>query len=197
MLVRSYPPLPLDLKEAARYAHCPQEVLENEFSDCIAACRKTLICAVCAERFPVTPLENGLDLGFAKTRSQALAKNLRGCSHMVVFAATVGLGLDRLIRKYALLSPSKAAVCHALGSAAVETLCDRFCEDLITEYGGARPRFSPGYGDLPLTLQREIFAALSPEKHIGVTLGENLMMTPSKSVTAIVGLPNAGGSAWS
>ena len=55
-------------------------------------------------------------------------------------------------------------------------------------YGQTMPRFSPGYGDLPLTAQREMFRMLECEKRIGVYLNESLLMSPSKSVTAIVGL---------
>ena len=53
---------------------------------------------------------------------------------------------------------------------------------------GCSPGFSPGYGDLPLDLQREIFAALDCPKRIGVSLNESLLMSPSKSVSAIIGL---------
>ena len=49
-------------------------------------------------------------------------------------------------------------------------------------------RFSPGYGDLPLEFQREIFRALDVPRRIGVSLGSSCLMSPSKSVTAIVGI---------
>ena len=188
MTVKSYSSLPLDLKEAARYAHCPQETLVSGFADCISACEKALVYRICGRAFPIGFLPEALDLGFVQTDSRKLAKNLADCSGVFVFCATVGMELDRLIRKYALLSPAKASVCHAIGSAAVETLCDRFCAELKETFGETRPRFSPGYGDPPLTLQIDVFSAISPEKHIGVTLGENLIMTPTKSVTAFVGL---------
>lgn len=53
---------------------------------------------------------------------------------------------------------------------------------------GQRPRFSPGYGDLPLSAQREIFAVLDCGKRIGLMLNDSLLMSPSKSVTAFVGI---------
>jgi cobalamin-dependent methionine synthase I len=74
----------------------------------------------------------------------------------------------------------------------VESLCDAFCAELKAEAmeNGCftRPRFSAGYGDLPLSLQKDIFRALSPEKHIGAALRESLIVSPSKTVTAIVGI---------
>ena len=78
---------------------------------------------------------------------------------------------------------------QAIGAERIEALCDAFCDDISKEYNIAiKPRFSPGYGDLPLECQKDIFAVISPEKHIGLTLTDSMLMSPSKSVTAIVGL---------
>ena len=51
-----------------------------------------------------------------------------------------------------------------------------------------KPRFSPGYGDFPLDFQRDIFATMSLAKNIGITLNNSLLMSPSKSVTAVIGI---------
>ena len=78
---------------------------------------------------------------------------------------------------------------QALGAERIEALCDAFCDSLISEKGVLlRPRFSPGYGDLPLEVQKDIFSLLECHKRIGVSLNESLLMSPSKSVTAFVGL---------
>ena len=74
------------------------------------------------------------------------------------------------------------------GMERIEALCDAFCKDLSMEYGALTPRFSPGYGDLPLDIQRSVFRFLEPEIKIGLTLSESLIMCPSKSVTAFVGI---------
>ena len=114
---------------------------------------------------------------------------MQGCSTAVFFVATIGLEIDRLIMKYSSLSISKAISFNALGTERVESLCDNFCSDLNKEYNGRTTlRFSPGYGDLPLEMQKDIFALLNCEKNIGVSLNESLLMSPSKSVSAIVGI---------
>ena len=53
--------------------------------------------------------------------------------------------------------------------------------------GGARlrPRRSPGYGDIPLEMSREILEKLDATKRLGVSLTDSLLLVPSKSVTAI------------
>ena len=104
----------------------------------------------------------------------------------------MGLGIDRLINKYGRITPSRAVCLQAIGAERIEALCDEFCKDIAQKYAEScrklRPRFSPGYGDLPLSLQRDILNLLSSEKRIGLTLNESLLMSPTKSVTAIVGI---------
>ena len=130
-------------------------------------------------------------LGGIHTVSKGLAKNLQGAKYAVIFCATVGLAVDRIIGKYSVISPSLALLCDAVGAERIEVLCDAFEREISDDFGECYElchRFSPGYGDLQISLQKEIFNLLKPEKYIGVTLNESLMMSPSKSVSAIIGL---------
>ncbi len=87
---------------------------------------------------------------------------------------------------------AKASFLNAIGAAAVENVCDRLNEELrqlaADEGKSLRPRYSPGYGDYNLENQRGIFDLLTPSKHIGLTLKDNLIMVPEKSVTALIGI---------
>ena len=191
------PPL-INRREILRYAgvrgRAPE--LEALLEECIAESEGTLAYKVCWREFPVRRREGVLDLGFAETSSAALGRNLDGCGSVVLFAATVGLGMDRRIARYSSLSPTKAVLLQALGTERIEALCDVFNEEVTREQAvmgrETRPRFSPGYGDLPLAMQREIFAVLDCPRKIGLSLNENLLMSPSKSVTALIGV-TAGG----
>ena len=51
-----------------------------------------------------------------------------------------------------------------------------------------RPRFSPGYGDFSILHQKELLQMLEAPKKIGLTLTEGYMLTPTKSVTALLGM---------
>lgn len=130
-----------------------------------------------------------LDLGFTRTDSRDLAKYLCGCNKIALFAATAGAGIDRLIARYSRISPARAAAVQALGAALIEGWCDRVHERIIELHGGKKARFSCGFGDLPLSMQKDIFSALSVTRAIGVTLSDDYFMVPTKSVTAIVGIP--------
>ena len=179
-------------RECLRYAGTtPQAVSAEErslFEGCLKEVEKKLTYKVCWGRFPVRRTENGLDFGFFKTDSKALMKNLEGCEEIIVFAATIGLEIDRLIRRYSSLSPAKALFFQAIGAERIESLCDAFCDDLKGKGLQLRPRFSPGYGDLPLELQKDLFRVLDCPRKIGLSLNESLLMSPSKSVTAIIGI---------
>ncbi len=184
----------LNKNEVLRYVgaeHCDDKTEELLF-DCFCEVEKVLSYKVCYRRYPISVNGDELDLGFCRTMSHSLALCLSGCEEIVLFCATIGNGIDRLINKYSLISPSRMLMIGALGSERVESLCDDFCSSIAMEeemLGRViRPRFSPGYGDLPLDIQKDIFSALDPEKNLGVYLSEKLFMSPSKSVTAIVGI---------
>lgn len=118
---------------------------------------------------------------------------LKGAETAVVFAATAGFGIDRLILKYGVSSPVKALFFQAVGAERVESLCDIFQRDICKDnseslYPGHR--FSPGYGDFRLNMQTEITDILDTSRQIGVTLNDSLLMSPSKSVTGVFGLFN-------
>ena len=142
---------------------------------------------VCYEKFHLTADDENIIFGMVKTNSKALKKNLSGCKEVVVFVATIGVGVDRVIWRNSLVSPLDAVICQAIGTAFIEELCDMFCENLEKDCF-LRPRFSPGYGDFSIDNQKEIFDMLDIPRKIGVTLTESLQMVPTKSVSAVVGV---------
>lgn len=191
MNVKLYPPDALsfpDRREIFRYAGA-KDAGERENSlltECLAELLPHLSYRVAWAEYPVRITGTHLNLGFTETDSADLSKNLRSSPRIVLFAATVGFAPDRLAMKYSRISPVKALFLESVGNERIEALCDTFC----AEFPGARPRFSPGYGDLTLTLQREIITALDCPRKIGLTLNESLLLSPTKSVTAIMGLAN-------
>ena len=176
--VKTYALPPVNVQEVLRYAGCKtqDETLITQIKECeTQAC---LSPRVCFAQFSAQTL---IDTFKA---SNLVSLRLSGCNQAVVFVATVGLEIDRLILKNESLSPTKALLFQALGAERIESLCDSFCADLT----GAKPRFSPGFGDFPLQAQEWIFRTLNATKNIGVTLNTSLLMTPTKSVSAIVPL---------
>ncbi len=175
-------------KEILHYLGGGDESLSRLIADCKGECEGLISPTVCSAEFTIAVDGDGIDFGAFRWQSRDLAKCLAGCSRAIVFVATVGFGIDRLIKKYGVVSPSRALVFSAIGNERVESVCDHFCDALAKQYGGMRPRFSPGYGDLPLESQRDIFTHLNISKHMDVTLNDSLLMSPAKTVSAIVGI---------
>ena len=185
---------PVDRREVLRYAGAATETDEIGalLDECIGEIDGKLTYRVCYREIEIGECDGGLDLGFCRTESQTLKKALCKCNRIILFAATVGYEMDRLIARAGAISPARATLFQALGSERVESLCDAFNDKIKSEANSrgmiARPRVSAGYGDIPLDMQRQIFAYLDCARMIGVSLGDNLWMSPSKSVTAIIGL---------
>ncbi len=142
-----------------------------------------------AQDAPDSPL---LDFSCFQVRSRSLLRNLQDCSEVILFAATIGEGADLLARKYGRINVAKAVVMQAAAAAMIEAFCDEENEKLRAEAAEKglylRPRFSPGYGDFSLNHQRDFARVLEMQKTVGITLTESLLMLPSKSVTAVIGV---------
>ncbi len=187
-------PLPPDRREILRYAGAKEgdRGLSELLEACLSETEGIITPCVCFEVFDVTSNAELVDLTFARVASATCQKRLDGCRRVLAFAATAGIEIDRRIARAAVTSPARALLLQAIGAERIEAICDAFEENLRpalrAEGFSMRPRFSPGYGDLPLALQRDLFRVLEPAHRIGLTLNESLLMTPTKSVTALIGL---------
>lgn len=180
--VKSFSPPPVCRREIWRYAGGGGA--EDLLDECLAEIEGKLSYRVCWREMAVHTDGEICRFDDFSVPSASLSAALTGCERAVVFAATLGVELDRLVAKYGRLSPTKAVLLQAIGAERIEALCDTFCAAL----GGTTRRFSPGYGDLPLSCQRQVFDLLDCPRRIGLSLTDSLLMTPTKSVTAFVGL---------
>ena len=190
-----FPPAPIRREEALRYAMQPRAADGSgvpAMDACIRMAEGKVTCRAVWRVFPLSWEENSLDLGFTRTGSASLRRHLAGCDAVILFAATAGMDMERLILRARAVSPLHGLCMHAVGAAVIEEACDRLCGELKAAFPGRTllSRFSPGYGDVPLAMQKDVFAALDCEKRLGLTLTDSLLMQPSKSVTAVVGMKN-------
>lgn len=119
-----------------------------------------------------------------------IKKHLKGCERVIIFAATVSATADKLIRQVSVTDTAAALAVDCLCSASIEQVCDKAEQEIFTEIPAPYRtwRFSPGYGDLPISLQKDLLLFLNAQRRIGLTVTESCMMIPSKSVTAIIGI---------
>ena len=180
VITKNYNPPAFNTKEILRYAGCKEAnfAINTLLEECINEVKDKLVFKVCFASLPVFIKENEIDFSAFKVE----------CKGAVVFAATIGVEIDRFIQKYGYISPAKAVMIDAIGAERIEALCDTFVKDIQAEFNSKfKPRFSAGYGDLSIATQKDIFNLLNPSKHIGITINDSMLISPSKSVTAFVG----------
>ena len=119
-----------------------------------------------------------------------IESHLNGCEKAIVMCATVGSEVDKLIRISQISDMARAVVMDSLASVAVEQVCNAFDKIIAEKYSDYNMtfRFSPGYGDYPIELQTPILQMLNAPKKIGLCTYDNFLLTPTKSVTAVLGL---------
>lgn len=181
--------------EVLRYLGAPPdapEALRDEIRDVWTAMEGQIVPRSLWREFSCSVDTDAVAFGGVVWRSVDLARHLRGCEKLLLFAATLGAEADRMVRQEQLRSMTRGAIVHAAGAAMVEQFCDARQEALSQEYEGRglylRPRYSPGYGDLSLTCQGDVFRLLELSKHLGLSLNGDFLMTPGKSVTAVIGI---------
>ena len=168
------------------------EKMQSVIEDCIREMEEAMTPRCIYKTFPIE--WDGASCEFAGIRVEPgnLTRNLKGCKEIVMLAVTIGPGADRLVKRSEIRDMLKAYTYQAVGAAAVEAWCDEVNERIKQEAADkelyARPRFSPGYGDFPLEVQKDFERILEMPKSIGVSLSESLLMTPTKSITAVIGL---------
>lgn len=126
-----------------------------------------------------------------KLTGNDIYEHLRECRKCAVMAVTLGIAADNAIRVAQSSDMTKAVIYDACATELVEKACD-FVEDEIKELAesegrGTNFRFSPGYGDLPIEVQPTLINTLDAGRKAGITVTPSMLMTPSKSVTAVIG----------
>ena len=192
-----------DGRDAARFLGvkgAPDAALLERLAAAAAEVRAVATPRFAARLLPLRAEGDRLSFGGAfALESRHLARNLRGCDRAFLFVATLGAGVDRLVRgREAAGAMADAALLQAVAG----ELADSYCEDVVAELArdpavagcSLRHRFSPGYGDVPLSIQPVFLAAVDASRRVGVSLTDAFLMVPTKSVSAFVGVgPPAGG----
>ncbi len=139
-----------------------------------------------------TPEGVVLNPGGLCLNSAQLKALLKHSSQGVLFAATLGVGVERRIRLYGTSDVLKSLVLDCVASEYIEKYCDEIQQEFAEQYAPkglyVTRRFSPGYGDLPLSVQADCLRMLDAHRKIGLGLTPEYIMTPHKSVTALFGL---------
>jgi len=129
-------------------------------------------------------------------KGKDIKEHLNNSKVCVLMAVTLGNEVEKKTRLYEKVDLTKALILDACATTAVEEVCD-IVENDVKEKAALEGmditfRYSPGYGDLPLDVQNSFLRALDAQKKIGLTVSENNLLFPRKSVTAIIGIVENG-----
>lgn len=187
----------IDKSEILRYlGHTNQNIdshTEKLLNECLVEIHHLMANKYVYDIFDMDKEEDSVSLRdtILLMKSKDIANHLAKSDKCVLMAASLGLEIDMRITYYSKVDVTKSLILDACASTAIEALCDDVEEIIRTEaynHGyNITPRFSPGYGDLPITLQKPITQVLQTYPKMGLTVSESSIMLPRKSVTAIIG----------
>lgn len=184
----------VDLAEIARYMRMGRAVPEGELAARVEKLRdealKTVRPARVWRRFPIS--DGAIASGALRIQvAGTLARHLEGCHDAFLVCGTIGAGFDAFQRRSSVSSGVAALVVQAIGAALIEKWMDETESEITKELAAGESlvqRYSPGYGDFPLAAQHTLLALLDAPRNAGVSLTDSLLMVPSKSVSAIIGV---------
>lgn len=186
----------IDKSEALRYLAYKNKIIDEEtnilLDESIAEMKEISELKYVYEIFDIDKQNDTVSFeNWINIKSNDLIKLLKDCKKSAVMAATLGFEVEKRIRYYSMSNLSKAVIFDACAASCIEHLCD-LAEAEIKELAAAEGcgitfRYSPGYGDVPISHQGEILNVLNAQKLIGLSVTDSFILVPRKSVTAFIG----------
>ncbi len=188
----------LDIKEILRYLNYRSETVDPQTNELILECKKEVeenySSRYSYKLFDLHKSADSINLIGSTLHliGSDIARHLMDSQQCYLLAVTLNPYFETRIKHYEKFDLSKSLIFDACCSVAIEQACDEVEEMLALEAKidfslGITPRFSPGYGDLPITIQPDILKILGAYK-FGLTCTESFILVPRKSVTAILGI---------
>lgn len=159
----------------------------GEISRLLCECEE-LLCKTAKPRYVFKVYDKAdcpLDLS-----SEALKRHLEDCERVILFAATLGSGIDTMIRSLSITDMTKATLLDACANALIERYGEECDAEMSRLFEGSYLtwRYSPGYEGFDISNQKELTELLDTSRKIGLSASRSLMLTPQKSVTAVIGI---------
>ncbi len=170
-----------------RGQECPPEV-EKQIERCIEAVEKAATPRLVWRRLP---LRKGA-FSMLPLEGNDIHMLLADCIEVVFMAITLGPGVEQLLMRNEVTNMADAVIMDACASTAIENVANHFETDLRKELQAEglflTDRFSPGYGDYPLAVQKKFCELLDTGRRIGLSVSPSMLLIPRKSVTAVLGI---------
>ncbi|ATD56689.1 vitamin B12 dependent-methionine synthase activation domain-containing protein [Clostridium chauvoei] len=185
-------------KEVLRYLGYKGQEIDKELDCVIEECRKEvkelIIPRYVYKFYNIDRKNNEISMNSDSLllKGEDIKKHLENSKECILIAVTIGSDVEKKIKLYERINLTKALIMDACATTIVEELCDcieaEIRENLIKENKSLTFRFSPGYGDLDIGIQKNFIQIIEANKKIGVTVSSNNILFPRRSVTAIMGI---------
>lgn len=187
----------IDRKEVLRYLGHKNCVIDKSIDllidECIKEIKEISNYKYVYNIFNIQRYEDSISLSESNLvfKGKDILEHLKDSSMCAVMAVTLGSMMDTRIRYYEKVDLTKALILDACASTAVEWICDEVQNEIKQKAEnmnlGIIYRYSPGYGDFSIEIQSKVINALEAQKRIGLTVNENNILIPRKSVSAVIG----------
>ena len=194
--------LDINKEEVLRYLGYKGQDIDENLASTIEECReeikKVITPRVVYSYKNIKSSDDGVEVITTNLilKGNDIKEHLKNSTECVLMAVTLGNEVEKRTRLYEKTNLTKALILDACATTAVEEVCDivenGVKEKAISDGMNITFRYSPGYGDLPLDVQNIFLRVLVAQKKIGLTVSENNLLFPRKSVTAIIGIVNSG-----
>ena len=193
----------IDESEVLRYLQYKNQEIDNSLSDkikkCINITKEIINPRFIFRKYKIKKLKssNGKNEVYFEGANLTLQSNdiynlLLDCDECILMSATLGLEIEREIRKLTYTDLAKGIIIDACATTAIEEVCDivqdNISKNLLKEDKYITYRYSPGYGDLSIEKNLDINNLLNSQKEIGLTVTNSGIMIPRKSVVALIGV---------
>ncbi|WP_312815281.1 methionine synthase [Sedimentibacter sp.] len=186
----------IDKSEVLRYLAYKNKDIDEEtdilLNESIAELKEISELKYVYRIFDITEKNNTISFeNQINIKSKDLTELLKNCKKSAVMAATLGFDAEKRIKYYSMTNLSKAVIFDACAASCIEYLCDlaeaEIKELAVKDGCNITFRYSPGYGDVPISHQDDILTALNAQKLIGLSVTDSSILVPRKSVTAFIG----------
>lgn len=186
----------INKKEALRYLGYGNNTPSGKISAIVDDCEKQILNAAQPKFlyniFDITIETDCVKVNDTKLvlKGKDIVNHLEDCKKLAVMCCTLSFGVDKIIRQHQVSDMTRAVICDSLSSALIEQVCDYVEQEIKQKYPNMYQtfRYSAGYGDLNIDIQKDILDLLQAQKKIGLCTNETSILTPKKSVTAFIGL---------
>ena len=184
------------ITDALRYMKVPPASQTSELREVVSqafdSLEKFMTPRCIYGRFFIKKFNENIEIEGAEFHSKDIARLTSRSDECYLLAATLGHEVDRQILIASQKNMLEGLALDSCASVKIDDFIDEFIKNEIKpglkDGEFLTSRFSPGYGDLSMNVTEDIIAILDAAKRIGLSVTKSLMMTPIKSVTAIIGL---------